>query len=69
VSTNTTTKPLDVPRAIIQRRSIKTFKSDPISPELLKQLVELTVAAPSSFNVQPWRIVLIQDQGQKAALA
>lgn len=63
------TKPLDVPSAIYRRRSIKTFKLDPISPELLKQLVELTVAAPSSYNIQDWRIVLVQDEAQKAALA
>jgi nitroreductase len=60
---------LDVPSAIYQRRSIKTFKTDPISPELLKQLVELTVAAPSSYNLQDWQIILVQDQAQKAALA
>jgi nitroreductase len=63
------TKPLDVPSAIIQRRSIKSFKPDAISPELLKQLVELTVAAPSSYNIQDWRIILVQDEEQKAALS
>ncbi len=68
MSSNTQIQALDVPSAIVQRRSIKTFKSDPISPELLKQLVELTVAAPSSFNTQSWRIVLVQDETQKAAL-
>ncbi|MDH6060069.1 nitroreductase family protein [Chrysosporum bergii ANA360D] len=62
-------QPLDVPQAIIQRRSIKTFKTDPIGPELLKQLVELTVAAPSSYNIQDWQIILVQDEAQKAALA
>lgn len=60
---------LDVPSAIIKRRSIKIFKPDPIAPELLKQLVELTVAAPSSFNIQDWRIILVQDEAQKAALS
>lgn len=60
---------LDVPTAILVRRSIKTFKPDPIAPELLKQLVELTVAAPSSFNLQDWRIILVQDEAQKAALS
>ncbi|MBD2363002.1 nitroreductase family protein [Anabaena minutissima FACHB-250] len=69
MSTITQTQPLDVPKAIIQRRSIKAFKTDPIAPELLKQLVELTVAAPSSFNMQGWRIVLVQDEAQKAALS
>jgi nitroreductase len=64
----TQVKPLDVVTAIHQRRSIKSFKSDPISPELLKQLVELTVAAPSSYNVQSWRIILVQDEEQKKAL-
>ncbi|WP_017314798.1 nitroreductase family protein [Mastigocladopsis repens] len=63
------TQPLDVPSAIHQRRSIKSFKPDPISPELLKQLVDLTVAAPSSYNIQDWRIVLVQDEAQKAALS
>ncbi|WP_414578707.1 nitroreductase family protein [Anabaena sp. CCY 9402-a] len=69
MSTITKTQPLDVPKAIVQRRSIKAFKTDPIAPELLKQLVELTVAAPSSFNMQGWRIVLVQDEAQKAALS
>ncbi len=69
MSSTTQIKPLDVPSAITQRRSIKTFKSDPISPELLNKLLELTVAAPSSFNVQSWRIVLIQDEAQKVALS
>jgi nitroreductase len=61
--------PLDVPSAILQRRSIKSFKSDPIAPLLLRQLVELTVAAPSSYNIQDWRIVIVQDPAQKEALA
>ncbi|MEH2425281.1 MAG: nitroreductase family protein [Nostoc sp.] len=65
----TQTQPLDVPSAIAQRRSIKTFKTDPITPELLKQLVELTVAAPSSYNLQDWQIILVQDEAQKAALS
>ncbi len=69
MNTTTQIQALDVPKAIAQRRSIKTFKTDPIAPELLKQLVELTVAAPSSFNIQDWQIVLVQDEAQKAALA
>lgn len=69
MSSITQTQPLDVPNAIAQRRSIKTFKTDPIPPELLKQLIELTVAAPSSFNLQDWQIILIQDEAQKTALA
>ncbi|MBD2020450.1 nitroreductase family protein [Leptolyngbya sp. FACHB-36] len=66
---NLQTQPLDVPSAIVQRRAIKNFKPDAIAPELLRRLVELTVAAPSSWNLQDWRIVLVQDEAQKKALA
>jgi nitroreductase len=61
--------PLDVPTAILQRRSIKLFKPDPIAPELLHQLLELTIAAPSSFNLQDRQIVVIQTPEQRAALS
>jgi nitroreductase len=62
------TQPLDVPSAILQRRSIKSFKPDPIPDEMLQRLVALTIAAPSSFNMQDWRIVMVQDEAQKQAL-
>ncbi|MDA0267109.1 MAG: nitroreductase family protein [Cyanobacteria bacterium] len=64
-----TITPLDTVTAIQQRRSIKSFKPDPIPPTLLHQLVELTVAAPSSYNLQGWRIVIVQDAAQKQALS
>jgi nitroreductase len=60
--------PLDVPTAILQRRSIKNFKPDPIDPALLRQLIELTIAAPSSYNIQDWRIIVVQSPEQRAAL-
>lgn len=64
-----TITPLDVPSAIQQRRSIRVFKPDPIEPVLIEQLINLTVAAPSASNVQPWRIVVVQNPEKKAALA
>jgi len=69
IAVDRATTPLDVPTAILQRRAIKSFKPDPITPELLRQIVELTVAAPSSYNTQSWRIILVQDEAQKQALS
>lgn len=60
---------LDVQTAILSRRSIKAFKSDPIDSDTLRQLIELVVAAPSSYNLQDWRIIVIQDEATKAELA
>jgi nitroreductase len=55
--------------AVLKRRSVKTFKSDPIAPELLQRLIDLTLEAPSSFNLQPTRLIVLQSAEQKAALA
>jgi nitroreductase len=60
--------PLTVPEAIRVRRTTKKFKPDPIPEATLKELVALTLSAPSSFNLQPWRIVLVDDPEQRAAL-
>lgn len=61
--------PLDTLTAIQSRRSIKSFKNEAIPAAELRRLVELTVAAPSSYNLQSWRIVLVQGTAQKQALA
>jgi nitroreductase len=63
------TLPLSVPEAIRARRTTKKFKPDPIPEATLKELIALTLAAPSSFNMQPWRLILIDDPAQKTALA
>ena len=60
---------LTVPDAIRTRRSVKSFKPDPIPNDILEELIELTLLAPSSFNLQPWRIIVVTDPEQKAALA
>ena len=60
---------LTTSQAIRQRRSIKTFKTDPIPESVLKELVDLMREAPSSWNFQPTRVVLIRSKEQKEALA
>lgn len=64
-----TSSELTTAQAIRQRRSIKSFKSDPIPEPVLKELVDLMREAPSSWNFQPTRVVLIRSKEQKEALA
>jgi nitroreductase len=49
----------------IQRRRITNgpFLPDPVSFEHQRMLVELAAMAPSHFNSQPWRFVLVDDRG------
>ncbi len=51
------------------RFSCKEFKSDPIDEAVIDALVAVTQRAPTSFNSQPYRIVLVRDATTRAALA
>ena len=44
------------------RRSVRSFKSDAISDELIMQLLYSVQAAPSGGNCQPWHIHVIKDK-------
>jgi len=60
---------LSVADSIRARRSMKSFKSDPIPEATLQELVSLMQDAPSSWNFQPTRVVMIRSMVQKEALA
>lgn len=60
---------LTAAEAIRSRRSIKSFKTEPIPEPVLKELVDLMREAPSSWNFQPTRVVMIRSKEQKEALA
>jgi nitroreductase len=60
---------LTVADSIRTRRSIKSFKNDPIPEGVLQELLSLMQDAPSSWNFQPTRVVMIRSMAQKEALA
>ncbi|HEU13223.1 MAG: nitroreductase family protein [Thermoplasmata archaeon] len=47
---------------IFQRRSIRNFKNDPVPDEILFQLIRAAQYAPSSWNRQPWRFIVIRER-------
>jgi nitroreductase len=60
---------MDVLQAIEERRSIKHYDPQHAMPEAdLKRLVELTKLAPSSFNMQNYRIVVASDPELRKAI-
>ncbi len=52
---------MDLFRAIMERRSIRSFKPDPVSEEMLCKLVEAGIWAPTGGNAQTWRFVIVTD--------
>ncbi len=55
--------------AAAHRRSIRQYESTPIPQADLTELLRLAAHAPSAFNAQPWRFVVVQDPALKAELA
>lgn len=48
-------------QAIMNRRSIRQYKSDPVDQKKIKQILQAAMAAPSAHNHQPWCFIIISD--------
>ncbi|MCX7794276.1 MAG: nitroreductase family protein [Thermodesulfovibrionales bacterium] len=60
---------MDVIGAIRTRRSINFFDpSKKIPEDGLKELIEISNLAPSSFNLQPWKVIIVTDPEKKKIL-
>ena len=42
-----------------ERRSVRGFKPDPVSKELIEELITIAKQAPSSMNTQPWHFRVV----------
>jgi nitroreductase len=49
---------MDIAEAVRERRSIRAFKPDAVSREMLSQIVEQALKAPSWANTQPWEFAV-----------
>ena len=59
-------KPLS--QAIRERRATPSFDGAPIPPESLQRILEAGLSAPSGYNMQPWRFIVVQSDEQKKRL-
>src|SRR4030067_3175349 len=45
---------MDLLKVIMERKTIRAFKPDPISKERIEEILKLAINAPSAINLQPW---------------
>src|SRR5271170_8252573 len=55
-------------QAIQERRATPSFDGVPIPAEDLRQILDAGLHAPSGYNLQPWRFVVVQSAEQKKKL-
>jgi coenzyme F420-0:L-glutamate ligase/coenzyme F420-1:gamma-L-glutamate ligase len=58
-----------VPAFLAARRSIRSFRPDPIDRATLDSLVEAACIAPAPHHSRPWRFVTVVEDDAKRALA
>lgn len=51
------------------RHAERSFSSAEVSDDTIRKIVELTLLAPTSFNLQPYKIILIKSQDSKRLLS
>ena len=60
---------MEVLEAIRTRRSIRKFKDEDVSDELIAQILTAGIWAPSGMDNQPWRFAVIRDKQMKSEIA
>jgi nitroreductase len=56
---------MKVSDAVLARRSIRAFTSEPINNKVIKDLLALAARSPSGGNLQPWKIYVVNKQSMK----
>lgn len=54
---------------IFNRKSVRSFTSEPVSEEHIEAMLKAAMAAPTAVNYQPWRFVVITERAQLDAMA
>jgi nitroreductase len=60
---------MNVLEAIKGRRSVRAFKRDDVSPEIVEKLIDAASQAPSAGNIQPWEFIIVRESKIKRSLA
>lgn len=51
---------MDARECLLTRRSVRKYKNEPLSDELLMEILEPALYAPSSMNIQSWYFVVLR---------
>lgn len=60
---------MDFYEVIRTRRSVRSFRPDPVPADILERVLDAARIAPSGSNRQPWTFVLVRDPDRKKTLA
>ena len=53
---------MDAMNALLTRKSIRVYTAKAVSPELVYEVLEAAMSAPSAGNERPWHFVVLTDR-------
>lgn len=59
----------DVIAAMLERRSVRRFKNEPVPQATVGRLIDAARWAPSAGNIQPWQFYVVYNDRKKQELA
>ena len=59
---------IDLYDAMSTLRAVRRLRTDPIPEDVLGRVLQAATWAPSGGNVQPWRVIVVQDAAKRQRL-
>ncbi|HEY0546484.1 MAG TPA: nitroreductase family protein [Pyrinomonadaceae bacterium] len=57
-----------ITQVLLERRATNHFTDEPVPDETLNAILKLAAQAPSGYNLQPWRFVVVRDAENRKRL-
>ena len=57
-----------ITQVLLDRRATNHFKPDPVPVEHLEAVLRFAAQAPSGFNLQPWRFIVVREKENRQRL-
>jgi nitroreductase len=57
-----------ITQVLLDRRATQHFQTDPVPPDYLEAILRFGAQAPSGYNIQPWRFIVVRDAENRKRL-
>ena len=56
---------MELKDAIKMRKSVRGYKTDPVPKQVLAEIIETSLRAPSANNIQPWEMIVVTGKAME----
>lgn len=55
---------MELKEALLRRRSVRKFTDEPVSEEMIEELLHAAMSGPSACNRKPWEFYVVTNEGK-----